>query len=149
MDATPEIASDTTMKNAFIVTGDRFADDKTWLGSVMTALGGYDSRETVICIHGDAQGIDTLAGSCAWAKGFETIPMPYIHSIGRAGGPVRNAAMLRVLLALKEVGYVVAVHAFHDSIETSKGTKDMAIRSKKAGIDVWHYTSDGTVGLYA
>ncbi|MCA9695728.1 MAG: DUF2493 domain-containing protein [Myxococcales bacterium] len=45
--------------------------------------------------HGDAPGADQIANRVARALGLDVDPVPADWSIGRGGGPRRNAAMLR------------------------------------------------------
>ena len=56
--------------------------------------------------------------------------------LARAAGPIRNQRML-------VEGKPDLVIAFHDDLESSRGTKDMIKRSLKAGIRVWHYSHTG------
>jgi hypothetical protein len=51
---------------------------------------------------------------------------------GKAAGPIRNEAMLRVLLALQTCGYEVSVEAF--SLPQSVGTPHMKRIAKAAGV---------------
>lgn len=55
----------------------------------------------------------------------------------RAAGPIRNQAMLEVLL--KTPCDHRLVKAFHDDLTNSRGTRDMVRRARKAGIRVQHY----------
>lgn len=58
---------------------------------------------------------------------------------GRAAGPIRNTQM-------RVKGKADGVVAFHMNISTSKGTKNIADQSIKAGLPVWIYT-DGPRAL--
>jgi hypothetical protein len=50
-------------------------------------------------------------------------PLPYFADLGARGGPARNDAMFRVLLALKDAGFACFVEAF--PIGKSPGTRGM------------------------
>ncbi len=78
-------------------------------------------------VHGDAWGADKLAGQWARLNGRteETHPADW-NTHGRAAGPIRNQKML-------DTGINYAV-AFWDG--SSRGTKDMIERLKKAGVHV-------------
>ena len=131
------------MNEAFIVSGDRYATVATWGRVVQQALYGYKGGRKVICIHGDARGIDTIAKD--WCEGHlvDTVPMPYIGAEGKLGGPMRNSAMVKVLLNLKLVGYTVSVHAFHDDLPGSNGTKNLTRLALDADLGVYLHTTTG------
>lgn len=106
-------------------------------------------RETLIdygpdiVIEGEARGADKLSRMVAEqdlglsvADGtIEPFPADW-NRYKRAAGPIRNKAQLKRLLELREEGYEVAVVAFHENIEESKGTKDMVDISRAAGVAV-------------
>lgn len=117
---------------ACIVTGDRHAEWRHWHEDVAEALEGYD-----VVIHGAARGVDSIAAHVADEVVVQVIAMPAQWSRdGKAAGPMRNARMLDVLLALGRCGYEIAVLAFHPDIEASRGTKNMVERARGAGVQV-------------
>lgn len=129
------------MVRALLVTGDRHANPALWRETVRMAIASFNPA---ILIHGGARGIDTIAGDVATAMGnisVEAFPADW-DAYGRAAGPKRNQQMLDQLLALREDGHTVAVLAFHDDLDSSKGTKQMVSIAKRAGIAVTHCTSD-------
>ena len=65
-----------------------------------------------LILHGDAAGADRLAGNVAQNLGFGVWAMPYFSEYGKAGGARRNVAMLAILLAARQHGYLVQVLAF-------------------------------------
>ena len=68
-----------------------------------------------------------MAAEVARSLGFIVEPYPADWSqYGRAAGPIRNQQMLDSGVQL--------VLAFHDHIETSKGTQDMLRRAQRAGV---------------
>lgn len=79
-------------------------------------------------IHGNACGVDRFAGACAEAFGMpQPISVkPEWEKYGRAGGPIRNRAMLDMQPDL--------VLAFWDG--TSRGTKDTIDEATRRGIPV-------------
>lgn len=105
-----------------LVCGDRNWNDPKLIKLRLKKL----SRNTII-IHGAARGADTLAGIAAKELGMEVIEFPAKWNIyGIAAGPIRNQQMLEQNPDL--------VIAFHDDIDSSKGTKDMMNRAKRKGI---------------
>lgn len=98
-------------------------------------------------IEGCAKGADSIAnwwGRCAPTHShnenldqhfdvteFVHLPFPADwNRYGRAAGPIRNRQMLTE-------GKPDLVVAFHDDIESSKGTKDMVTIAEKAGVYVY------------
>jgi hypothetical protein len=81
-----------------------------------------------LIIAGGARGADTLAVRAAKECGFSYAEYPADwERYGKKAGPIRNQQML-------DMGKPDFVLAFHDDVESSKGTKDMILRAKKAGI---------------
>ena len=97
------------------------------------ALGTNDltlSMNDFTVIDGAAKGADTQGNLAAYHLGMRTQRFPANwQKYGKAAGPIRNQQMLIE-------GKPDFVLAFHNSIETSKGTKDMVNRARKAGIPV-------------
>jgi hypothetical protein len=126
-------------KYAILVTGDRnWSDD----GVVAEVLEQYPPG--TIVIHGDAHGADSWAGTLARRQGKVEVRVPYIRSLGRSGGPARNTYMVQLLRGLNAIGYVCEVHAFHDDLESSRGTKHCVSAAQKAGFKVeMHTTKNG------
>lgn len=106
--------------------GDRNWDDLTCIESVLAFLGPNDT-----VINGMANGADHLSAFAAIHLGctLEDYPANW-NKHGRAAGPIRNQQMLTE-------GKPDLVIAFHDDLATSKGTKDMITKAKKAGLPVW------------
>ncbi|KKL26495.1 hypothetical protein LCGC14_2394700 [marine sediment metagenome] len=91
-------------------------------------------HDGTVVIHGAARGADKLAGVVAEGLGFEVIPVAANwNKHHRAAGPIRNKKML----AMKPM----IVLAFHEDISKSKGTKDMVIIARKAGIETKVFSS--------
>lgn len=89
-----------------------------------------------IIIHGACRGADEIAGD--WSddtvNDVDAVPMPaQWDRDGRAAGPMRNAKMLAVLLALRDCGYEVSIVAF--VLPSSRGTWDMLNKAKAAGVE--------------
>lgn len=88
-------------------------------------LASQDGNHTLI--HGAARGADSIAGEVAAALGWEVLPFPAEwERYGRAAGPRRNRAMLA---ARPDI-----VVAFHDSLDASRGTKDMLRQARRSGV---------------
>jgi hypothetical protein len=115
-----------------LVCGDRNWTDNALIREVLEKL----PRNEVL-IHGDARGADKIGGKVAESLGLIVKAYPADWSqFGNGAGPIRNQAMLDVLLDHQRRGRPVAVHAFHDDIPSSKGTADMVRRSVAAGVEV-------------
>ena len=83
-----------------------------------------------LVIHGDCRGADRLAGRAARELGLDVWAFPADwNRHGKAAGPIRNEEML--IFARPQF-----VLAFHDTLDKSKGTKDMVVRARKAGLPV-------------
>lgn len=117
-----------------VVTGDRFYDSYDAVGKVLAKYPG-DSW----VIHGFASGADSIADWEGTKLGMLMIRVPYWKRYHRAGGPIRNQAMVEIAQGLQKVGHRVVVLAFHDNIAESKGTKDMVKRCKRRGLEVKLY----------
>lgn len=108
--------------------------DRNWknFARLANVLGDYDPKRTMF-IEGGAAGADTMAGDVAKVRGAALAVVDanwnYYH---RAAGPVRNRWMLDM-----EPDEVLA---FHNYLENSKGTKDMATVAKKSGVPVTVFT---------
>ncbi len=112
-----------------IVTGSR-----NWADYLSIFLELQQTNPDLV-VHGAARGADTATALACEEIGIPELPMPAQWSRdGKAAGPLRNAEMLRVLLALRMCGWEVEVLAF--PLGESKGTHDMIDRAKRAGISV-------------
>ena len=81
-----------------------------------------------VIIEGEARGADRIACEEATRLGLAVVPFPADWKrYGLAGGPIRNAQMLKE-------GKPDVVVAFHENIEASKGTKNMLKQAQKAGL---------------
>lgn len=118
-------------RRAVLVTGSR---DWVDYAPIESRLALYPSG--TILIHGDCgkpvrrdgetakwQGADKIAGYVGSRLGHIVWRLPYFDDLGKRGGPARNDAMFRVLLALKDAGHAVFVEAF--PIGKSPGTRGM------------------------
>jgi hypothetical protein len=89
-----------------------------------------------IIIEGEARGADKIAGEEASKLGFNVLRFPANwDKYGKAAGVLRNRQML-------DQGPDLVV-AFHNSLATSKGTKDCIIEAIKRGIKVLVITETG------
>lgn len=108
-----------------LICGDRHWSD--W-----QAIDTYVSLLPVgsVVIQGEAPGADSAAREAAVAHGyaFESYPADWA-AYGRAAGPIRNKQMLTE-------GQPDLVVAFHDDLESSKGTMNMISQARKAGVPV-------------
>ena len=80
-------------------------------------------------IEGEARGADTIARLMGTLLNFKVIGVKADwDGSGRAAGPIRNQIMLNMTPDL--------VIAFHDSLSSSKGTKDMVVRAMRKRVPV-------------
>jgi hypothetical protein len=119
------------MRHAVLITGDRRWEDRAVIRETLRGL----AADTVV-IHGACRGADELAGEEAERRGLPVVEVPYIGSLGRAGGPVRNRLMLDMLLGLAGRGYAVSVLAFHADLTTSRGTASMVRLAERERVAV-------------
>ena len=47
-----------------------------------------------VVVSGKAEGVDQCAASCARSRGLVVDELPFVKGIGKAGGPVRNRALV-------------------------------------------------------
>lgn len=101
--------------------------DRNWSDSGTILLRIERLPKNAIIISGGARGADTIAELIARSIGMKTQIFPAQWNLyGKAAGPIRNQQMLEENPDL--------VIAFHNDLNSSKGTKDMINRAKKAGI---------------
>lgn len=121
-------------RTALLVTGSRNWTD---YAPIRARLALYPAG--TILIHGDCgallpekerasyydwhKGADKIAEDIGRERHFNIWPLPYFADLGKRGGPARNDAMFRVLLALKGAGFACSVEAF--PIGKSVGTRGM------------------------
>ncbi len=105
-------------RTAVLVTGSRDWSDYE---PIRRRLKLYPPR--TILLNGNALGADSVAHNIGLALDFNPWPLPYFADLGKRGGPARNEAMFRVLLALKDAGFACSVEAF--PIGRSPGTRGM------------------------
>ncbi len=97
-----------------------------------------DLPPDAVVIHGEAPGADEIAGRIADKRGHTVIGFEANWSLyGDAAGPIRNQQML-------DFG-VDKVIAFHEDLASSKGTKDMIARARKAWIPVKIFDESGEI----
>jgi hypothetical protein len=79
-------------------------------------------------VSGGARGVDTLGEQWAGEDNYIRFPANWTKH-GKAAGPIRNQQM---------ADYADALIAIYDS-RTSRGTKDMIRRAKKAELKIYAY----------
>lgn len=112
-----------------LICGDRNWKDIKTISEVLGKL----PRDTII-IQGEARGADRIAKQVALKLGLkvESYPADWTK-YGRAAGPLRNLQMLN--------SKPDAVWAFHNNIESSKGTKHCVAQAKLRGLPVIIFSS--------
>lgn len=97
-------------------------------------------EEEKTIIHGAATGADSIAGAVGTQLGFcvRSYPAPCdeyrARGNPRAAGPVRNSEMLRKEHPDFDGIPIDLCLAFTKNLERSRGTKDMVLKARKAGI---------------
>lgn len=111
------------MSKVLLVSGGRTWTDESRLRDVLKVMrrNGFD-----VLRHGACRGLDRMAGTIGAELGFEIDPMPADWDThGKAAGVIRNQAMLDKEPTPK------ALAAFHNDLDSSKGTKDMIERARR------------------
>jgi len=118
-----------------LVTGDR-----NWSNKAIIRHALLDLPDNSIIVHGAARGADSIAGEIAKKWNMKVLPYPaQWEAYGKSAGPIRNRQMLT------ENPDIELVLAFHNSIETSKGTRDMCSVADRQGIPIRLCTERGAV----
>jgi hypothetical protein len=111
-----------------LICGSRNYKDRNQIRTILNQL-----PSDCIIIQGGASGADAIAAHVATCQGKEVITFKADWKThGKAAGPIRNQQML-------DEGKPDLVIAFHEDIESSRGTKDMVRRSREAGLPVLLY----------
>lgn len=109
-----------------LVCGDRRWTD---VKAVAKVLKRFDPHTTVV-ITGMARGADRIAHDLALRMGMQVMKFPADWDAhGKAAGPIRNKQML-------VEGRPELVVAFHDDLDSSKGTVHMVKIARRAGVRV-------------
>ena len=108
--------------------------DRAWLDAF------HQRCRLTVVVHGAAAGIDTDAEAWATARGIPTVPMPaHWARHGKAAGPIRNRAMLAVLLERPPfVSSALAVLAFPGG----RGTANMVAQARRHDLAIFR-VADG------
>lgn len=128
------------MKKIILIAGDRYWTD---LNCIKKAIETFDSKETLI-VHGACQGADQIGAKVANHLNFKVQSFPADwKKYGHAAGPIRNKQMVDYMLNMKKLDKELdlQVFAFHNSIETSKGTKHCIQYAKSKNIKVTVFKS--------
>lgn len=116
-----------------LVCGDRNWKDKDFMLRLLDDILIYFGITEII--EGCARGADRTAEE--WAIEHD-IPVRHFpaqwDTYGKSAGPIRNRQMLKE-------GRPDMVVAFHESLNTSKGTKNMVQIAQKEGIPVYIFPS--------
>lgn len=111
-----------------LVCGDRDWTDKSLIKRKLMAL--VELNGPLFVIDGACRGADSIGNEVAKEikLKFKRFPADWTK-YGPAAGPIRNGQMLKE-------GKPDLVLAFHDDLESSKGTKDMVRQAELAGVKV-------------
>ena len=113
------------MNLRLLICGDRYWTEISIIKNILASIGPGNID---LVIEGGQRGADYLARCAAWS--YE-IPVLEIAAewdrLGKFAGPIRNTKMLKV-------GKPTHIVAFHNSIGTSKGTKDMLEQGRRKRI---------------
>ncbi len=89
-----------------------------------------------VLIQGECRGADLIAKAVARQIGYDVkrgYPADW-DKYPRAAGPIRNSQMLAEEHPDKDCKLIDLCLAFHEDLDSSKGTKDMVAKAEKAGI---------------
>jgi hypothetical protein len=117
-----------------LVTGARDWDDPDIVGTVLSgaALHTADLAEMFVVIEGGAKGADECARN--WAPDHPSVShiteRAEWEAFGKRAGPIRNRKMV-------DEHEPDVVFAFHNDLESSKGTKDCVTYARSKGIPVY------------
>ena len=113
-----------------------FSTIKKYLEELKHTYTHQNEIAPITIIHGGCKGADSIAGYLASQCGFQVRVFKADWSkYGKAAGPIRNQQML-------DEGKPNLVVAFHNALESSKGTLDMVSRARNAGITTIVIKSD-------
>lgn len=108
--------------------------DREW-ASYKAVYREIKARMPDVVIEGEARGADLMAREAAEQLGIPVLRFPAEwERYGKAAGPVRNRQMI-------VEGEPTEVIAFHADIMNSRGTRDMVVQARKAGIPTTVYTA--------
>lgn len=106
---------------------------------IFDVLSSIPQRNThnITIIHGDCYGADKISGDVARELGYKVIEMPAEwHRYGKAAGPIRNRKLF--------IFNPHEVIAFHNNIDSSKGTIDTVTEAIKRSIKTILYTEQSS-----
>lgn len=103
--------------------------DRDWWDRITIQKRLKEFAADTVVIEGEARGADLMSASVAKEIGLTVLPFPADwEKFKKAAGPIRNCQMLDQKPDL--------VIAFHNDIESSKGTKHCVTEAKRRGIPV-------------
>jgi hypothetical protein len=110
-----------------LVCGDRHWDSRRTMENFFKVFKEFPD---VTIVSGGCSGADDMAARLASEMGMNSKIYPADWTThGKAAGPIRNQQML-------DTEHPDVVFAFHDHIEESKGTVDMIMKARAAGVPV-------------
>jgi hypothetical protein len=124
--------------HTILVTGSRIWTDpkpvEALLHSLRAHLGARDPDLRLVLRHGDAEGLDRMAGRIALGQGWSTDVLPADwRAHGRRAGPIRNLEMIQ------RDPRPLACYGF--PLGQAKGTWDCLMKAKGAGLPTHYYVA--------
>lgn len=117
-----------------LVTGDRDWPEKDY-SRILAYFTKAAETGPFVLIEGECRGADLQARRAAEALKMPVIPMPADwEKKGKSAGPIRNRAMIDLLIGMRDAGHPAIMVYFHDRLETSRGTKNAISQAAKLGI---------------
>ena len=87
-------------------------------------------------VHGNCKGVDRTADEVAGHIGMSSTPVDAEwDKYGDKAGPIRNKLMIDYISQLAHEGKQILVLAFHQNIESSKGTKGCIKLAESRGLN--------------
>ena len=94
----------------------------------------FEEEKPTLVIQGMCTGVDAVADVVATGMGIKVHrEYPDWRRYGKRAGPMRNAAMIKVLQT--HPGRKI-VYAFHQDLSKSRGTKDCMRKAELEGLEV-------------
>lgn len=127
-----ELIHETTI----LITGGRDYNSDSQYQKIYQSLKFYEDKY-VLVVHGGCRGADSLADIASRKLGFDVqVYTPEWKKYNKFAGIKRNMEMVDRLVSLRDSGSECIVLAFHEDINSSKGTKHCIEYAKKYSLPV-------------
>ena len=123
-------------RKIIVVKGDRnYANDSVIRRRFKLLTAGMKNPSDYVLLHGDGRDGDRMAAAICTEFGWNVAAFPADWDrFGLSAGPIRNRTMLGFVLHLVNGSTPIMECAFHDDLQSSKGTKDCALAALERDI---------------